>query len=110
MLFYPLNISAINSKIDLFELLIGYGANPFMKNSENQDTINYAMRYGNPSFLEHIYNMKISNICFSDKYLFDLVSNKKGFDIFKKLIRNNIRKIRFIISIISIHYLRFISS
>ena len=89
MLFYPLNISAINSKIDLFELLIGYGANPFIKNRENLDTINYAMRYGNSSFLEHIYNMKISDICFSDKYKIDLVSNNKGYDIFIKLIRNN---------------------
>ena len=31
--------------------------------------------------------MKISELCFRDKYLFDLVGNKSGYDIFIKLIR-----------------------
>jgi hypothetical protein len=66
---YPLNLAAFLSKIDIFEFLIQYGANPFFKNGENLDTINYAMRFSNFSFLEHIYNMKISELCFRDKYL-----------------------------------------
>ena len=84
---YPLNLAAFLSKIDIFEFLIQYGANPFFKNRENLDTINYAMRFSNYSFLEHIYNMKISELCFRDNYLFDLVGNKKGYEIFIKLIR-----------------------
>ena len=86
-LVYPLNYAAIHSKIDEFQFLIQYGANPFLKNGENQDTINYAMIYSDYSFLEYLYNMKISDLCFKGKYLFDLVTNKKGYEIFIKLIR-----------------------
>ena len=39
---YPLKIMAINSKTDLFEFLIQYGANPFFKKENNLDTINMA--------------------------------------------------------------------
>ena len=85
---YPLNLAAFLSKIDLFEILIQYGANPFLKNGENLDTINYAMKFGNLSFLEHIYNMKICDICFNNQYLFDLATNQTGFEIFKKVIKN----------------------
>jgi len=85
---YPLHLSALCSKVDLFELLIEYGANPFLKNKINFDAISYAMQYGNFSFLEHICNMKMNEICFNNEYLFDLASNKEGFEIFKKIIRN----------------------
>ena len=39
-LVYPLNYAAIYSKIDEFQFLIQYGANPFLKNGENLDSIN----------------------------------------------------------------------
>ena len=83
--FYPLNFAGINSKIDLFELLIQYGANPFVKNESNLDSINIAMQYGNLSFLEHLFKMKISDICFNKQYLFSLVNNKNAYKIFKNL-------------------------
>ena len=85
---YPLNIAALLSKIDLFEFLIQHGANPIFKNGENKDSLNYSMMYGNSSFLEYIYNMKMNEICFNNNYLFDLAYNKKGFEIFKKVVNN----------------------
>ena len=85
---YPIHKAALNSRIELFELLIEYGANPFLKNKYNYDAICYAMKYGNFSFLEHIYNMKMNEICFNNKYLFDLASNEEGFEIFKKIIHD----------------------
>ena len=85
--FYPLSIAAELSKIDLFELLIQHGANPFFKDEYNLDSINYAMLYGNSSFLEYIYKMKMNEICFNNSYLFNLASNKNGFEIFKKVVK-----------------------
>ena len=85
-IYYPLNEAYHN--IELFKTLIEYGANPFLKNKYNNDSITYSMLYANNSFLEYLYNMKMNEICFSDKYLFHLAKNKNGFDIFKKLIKN----------------------
>ena len=86
--FFPLHLAAIYSKIDLFEFLIQYGANPFLKDDRNLDSINYAMAHGNKSFLEYLFNMKISDLFFSKKYLFNLLENKEGLNIFKNAIKS----------------------
>ena len=81
----PLHISGYYSCLAIVKYLINNGANPFLLDENNNDSISICIENGDEAMLSYLFSTKIININDDNgKYLISLVKNKnanKYFDI-----------------------------
>ena len=72
----PLHCAAKSSSLEIFKVLLKYGANPFITDSEKKDSISIALEHSDKNFLEYLFNSPfIIRNNYNNSHLIHMVKN-----------------------------------
>jgi len=86
----PLHCAAKSSSVEVFKLLLNYGAIPSLKDSRNADAITIAIEYGNKEMIEYVLTSPfIMKNNYNNSHLISMAKNKYAEEFVKWYIISN---------------------